>query len=100
MTGIEELDAYLVDADGDGSPDRFYAPSDETSTTVTKDDDGNYDIDVDGDGTTDYTYNVTTKSIEVYGETDTTDSTPGFSAGFILISLGIILLMVFYRRRY
>ena len=100
VTGIEELEGYLVDTDGDGSSDRFYVPSDETSTTVTKDDDGNYNIDVDGDGTTDYTYNVTTKSIEVYGETDTTDSTPGFSAGFILFSLGIILLMVFYRRRY
>ena len=100
VTGIEELEGYLVDTDGDGSSDRFYVPSDETSTTVTKDDDGNYDIDVDGDGTSDYNYNVITKSIEEYGGTDTTDSTPGFSFGLIIVSLTLIILMLFHKKRF
>ena len=99
VISVEELEGYLVDTDGDGSSDRLYVPSDETSTTVTSNGDGYYDIDVDGDGVTDYTYNVTTKSLEEYGVADTTDSTPGFSASFILISLGIIILIFFYRRR-
>jgi hypothetical protein len=98
VISVEELEGYLVDIDGDGSSDRFYVPSDETSTTVTKDDDGNYDIDVDGDGVMDYTYNVTTKSLEEYGGTDEPDSTPGFSFGLIIVSLTLILLMLFHKK--
>ncbi len=103
-TNISDLNGYLVDTDNDGIPDIFYEKSNETMTTVTKDDEGNYNIDLDGDDTIDYKYNATTGTLTVFEEKDTTDSKPssdipGFTTAILFMSLSAIIILFLIRRK-
>jgi parallel beta-helix repeat protein len=97
----QPLNGYLVDTNGDGTPDSWHNNNSGQTTSAQRQADGTYLIDVNGDGAWDYIYNPATGVYSPYSAAPTEGPNWLLWGGILLIIIVLIIFffLIFWRRR-
>lgn len=100
---INGITHYLIDTNGDGTPDLFHNTTRGTNTSLTIDDNHNYLIDDDGDGTYDYRYNPAQGTLTPWNEEGSAKGELPWTIIIVLVVIVIVIIGVvvfLYRQGY
>jgi len=97
---IDGKSYYLIDTDGDGTPDRIFDIASEKDIAIKVNNDGTILIDVDGDGGWDYIYDSSNGAINTYKKEKPKGEIPIIPIIIIIVIILLIIIVFLFKIGY